>query len=221
MTGDGRHETGSSLRDALAGGLAGLGLSLDPESRERLLIFLSLLGRWNRVYNLTAVRDPHEMLVRHVLDSLSIAGDLQGPRVLDVGTGPGLPGVPLSLACPQWEFVLLDSSAKKVRFLTQAVAELDLRNVVTVHARVEDYQAPPFDTIVARAFAPLSELVARIAHLVHPGTRVLAMKGRFPAEELAELPVGFALDGVRPLQVPGLQAHRHVVRLRADSAAGR
>jgi 16S rRNA (guanine527-N7)-methyltransferase len=133
--------------------------------------------------------------------------------VLDVGTGAGLPGMPLSVAYPQWEFVLLDSGAKKIRFLTQAVAELDLRNVVAVHARVGDYRAPPFDTIVSRAFSSLPMFLASVAHLIAPGGRVLAMKGRFPADELRQIPPTFAVDAVRRLRIPGLSAERHLIRL--------
>jgi 16S rRNA (guanine527-N7)-methyltransferase len=220
MSGESRHEPQGSLREALAGGLVHLGLPMDEAGRARLLAFLELLARWNRVYNLTAVTDPAEMLVLHVLDSFSIAGDLRGPRVLDVGTGAGLPGVPLSIVHPQWEFVLLDSSAKKVRFLTQAAAELDLRNVVPVQARVERYEAAPFDTIVGRAFASLARWLAAVRHLAYPGTRLLAMKGRFPGEELTGLPPGFLVDEVRPVRVPGLDAQRHVVRLTANEPVG-
>jgi 16S rRNA (guanine527-N7)-methyltransferase len=212
MAGDNRHER-QGLQRQLGDGLAGLRIVLDRETQDRLLAFLELLRRWSRVYNLTAVTSPREMLVRHVLDSLSIAADLQGPRILDVGTGAGLPGIPLSLACPESEFILLDSSGKKVRFVTQAVAELGLRNVAVAHARVEEYRVPPVDTIVVRAFASLSDLLPRVAHLTHRRTQLLAMKGRFPDEELAALPCGFVVDGVRRVRVPGLLAQRHVVRL--------
>jgi 16S rRNA (guanine527-N7)-methyltransferase len=216
MSGESRHD----LREALTSGLAHLGLELNEAAHEGLLAFLELLKRWNRVYNLTAVTDPEAMLVLHLLDSFSIAGDVRGPRVLDVGTGAGLPGVPLAIVYPQWEFVLLDSSAKKVRFLTQAVADLDLRNVVPVQARVERYEAAPFDTILARAFASLPRLLAAVRHLAYPGTRLLAMKGRFPGEELTGLPPGFVVDEVRPVRVPGLDAKRHVVRLTANQPVG-
>jgi 16S rRNA (guanine527-N7)-methyltransferase len=217
MSGESLRERRDLLPDALARGAAALGLTLDSDRQRRLIAFLDLLGRWNRVYNLTAVADPQRMLVLHLLDSLSVASDLRGPRVLDVGTGPGLPGLPLSVAHPHWEFVLLDSGAKKIRFLTQAVAELDLRNVVAVRARVQDYRAPPFDTIVSRAFSSLPRFLSAVAHLTGPGGRIVAMKGRLPSDELSQVPSTFAVEAVRRLHVPGLDAERHLVTLCAKA----
>lgn len=196
----------------LAAGLAALALKLPAGTDGRLLAFVRLLAKWSAVYNLTAVRDPGEMVVRHLLDSLAVAPFLKGPEVLDIGTGAGLPGIPLALACPDFHFVLLDSNAKKTRFLVQAAAELGLANVEVVHGRVEKYRgARKFDTILSRAFGRIADMLAASGHLAAPGGRFLAMKGRYPEEELAALPPGYAVRAVERLSVPGLNAARHVV----------
>ncbi len=196
----------------LAAGLAALALRLPAGTEDRLLAFVRLLAKWNAVYNLTAVRDPGEMVVRHLLDSLAVAPFLKGPAVLDIGTGAGLPGIPLALARPDLHFVLLDSSAKKTRFLAQAVAELGLANVEVVQGRVEKYRgARKFDTILSRAFGRIADMLAASGHLAAPGGRFLAMKGRYPEEELAALPPGYAVRAVERLGVPGQNAARHVV----------
>ncbi len=200
----------------LADGLRALELPLDAPVQERLLAYLDLLAKWNRVYNLTAVRDPQQMVVRHLLDSLAVVPHLPGTRILDAGTGAGLPGIPLALAFPERGFTLLDSSAKKIRFLVQALAELDVRNAEAVRSRIEDYQpACLFDTVVTRAFAALPEMVAALARL---GNCLLAMKGTLPQEELARLPDGFEVAWVRTLRVPGLGAERHLICVRATAA---
>lgn len=204
---------------ALDAGLHALGLSLGASARQGLMDFLALLVKWNRVYNLTAVRDPGEMVTRHLLDSLAVLPQVQGPRLLDVGSGAGLPGIPLALACPDWSFTLLDSNGKKTRFITQAVAELGLGNVSVVQARVAEYTAgTPFDTVISRAFASLADMLDQTGHLCAPNGQVLAMKGVYPGEELAALPAGWRVAGVSALQVPGLAGERHVVRLVRASA---
>ena len=211
---------GEALEHTLARGAAALGLALPEEAPARLLRYLDLLARWNRVYNLTAVRDPQQVVTRHLLDSLAVAPYVRGPRVLDVGSGAGLPGIPLALALPDVEFVLLDSSAKKTRFLIQAMSELRLERVSIEHARVEDYRAPRgFNTVVARAFASLAELVARAGPLCAHDGRLLALKGAYPEEELAALPVGYRLAGVYPLHVPGLARERHLIWVVPDPAS--
>lgn len=180
----------------------------------RLARFLSLLERWNHAYNLTAVRDPEAMVVRHVLDSLSILPWLEGPRVLDVGSGAGLPGIPLAIVRPDCEFVLLDSNGKRTRFMNQVVAELRLANVSVVRSRIGDYQpAILMNSVVSRAFATLAEMVAEAGRLCAPEGRLLAMKGVFPDDELARLPPGYCVVGVYPLRVPDLDAERHLVHL--------
>ena len=198
----------------LARGISELGLAVPAEAQQAMLAYLGLLARWNRVYNLTAIIAPHEMVIRHLLDSLSVARDLTGPRVLDVGTGAGLPGIPLALVYPEWQFVLLDSNAKKTRFVTQAAAELHLSNVSVVTGRVESYRpAQCFDNIVCRAFAGLHEIVRHTRHLCCPGGILVAMKGEYPVTELASLPPDVTVGEVRAVTVPGLGAERHVVRL--------
>ncbi|NIR61484.1 MAG: 16S rRNA (guanine(527)-N(7))-methyltransferase RsmG [Gammaproteobacteria bacterium] len=195
--------------ERLRAGLDALGLALAPEACARLLAYLELLAKWNRAYNLTAVRDPAEMVPRHLLDSLSIAHLIEGRRVADVGTGPGLPGIPLAIAQPDRHFVLIDSNAKKTRFVFQALSELGVANAEVVRQRVETYRPRrPFDTVLARAFAPLDRLLGAVAHLCAPGARVVAMRGARPEGELEGLPAGFELRGVEPLRVPGLEGER-------------
>lgn len=176
-----------------------------------MLQFLRLLAKWNRVYNLTAVDDPSEMVTVHLLDSLAVLPHLHGPRVLDVGSGAGLPGIPLAVARPDFRFVLLDASAKKTRFIAQAAAELTLANVEVVHARAEDYRpAAPFDTVLARAFGNIAAMLNVAGRHLAPTGRLVALKAGVPAAELEALPAGFRVEAVEPLKVPGLR-ERHVV----------
>jgi 16S rRNA (guanine527-N7)-methyltransferase len=209
------------LRHRLDTGIAALDLTLEEGQRLQLLAYLGLLQKWNRAYNLTAVRDPAEMVTRHLIDSLAVAPHLERRqretrplRVVDVGSGAGLPGIPLALVFPQFEFVLLDSNGKKTRFLTQAKAELGLDNVSVIQSRVEEFRpdAPLFDVVIARAFASLGEILARCRHLLVPRGRILAMKGAVTAEELAALPEGTVQHEVVRLMVPGLEGEaRHLV----------
>lgn len=179
-----------------------------------LLAFLHLLEKWNAAYNLTAVREPEKMVTHHVLDSLAVMPYLRGPRVVDVGAGAGIPGIPLALACPDFEFVLLDSNAKKTRFITQAINELGLTNVAVERARAEDYRpARLFDTVITRAFASLAEMLDMTQHLGAPDGVFVAMKGNYPQDELVAVPPRFKVNRVEPVQVPGLDAKRHVVCL--------
>ena len=199
------------LERLLHQGLQVTGLALPPGIEPQLFEFLRLLEKWNRTYNLTAVRDPEQMVARHLLDSLAVLPYVRGPRVLDIGTGAGLPGIPLALALPETHFTLLDSNAKKTRFVTQAVHALGLANVSVVQARAEKFQpAEKFATLLARAFASIPDMLVATRHLCAPGGRWLAMKGVFPQEELAAIPAEFAAQA-RPLRIPGLEAARHVV----------
>lgn len=208
-----------ALRADLEKGLERLGLPLEPAVVTNLLGYLERLARWNRAFNLTAVRDPRQMVTRHLLDSLAVLPLLRGRRILDVGTGPGLPGIPLALARPDAEFVLLDSNGKKTRFLRQVVAELGIGNVSVVHSRLEQYQPTGlFETITARAFSSLAELVGGTGHLLAPGGAILALKGAYPEAELAELPTGFGSVEVVPMTVPDLEAARHVVIITRGAA---
>lgn len=203
-----------SIERSILEGSERLGIQLVPEAATRLGGYLALLERWNHAYNLTAVRDPEAMVVRHVLDSLSILPWLAGPQVLDVGSGAGLPGIPLAIARPDHRFCLVDSNGKRTRFLNQVVAELRLKNVGVARSRIEDYQPNTlFDSVVSRAFSTLADLVVDAGRLCAPAGRLLAMKGVFPDDELVRLPPGYAVIGVYPLRVPRLDAERHLVHL--------
>ena len=198
----------------LGPGLAALGLSLPAESTARLLEFVELLQRWNQAYNLTAVRDPAEMLTKHLLDSLAVLPYVSRGPVEDVGAGAGLPGIPLAIARPDLRFTLLDSNGKKTRFMVQAAASLKLHNVEVVQARVEGYRPPvPFATVLSRAFASLGEFVRLAGAGCAPGGRLLAMKGARPEQELTDIPAGYRVLGVHPLKVPGLDAERCLVEI--------
>jgi 16S rRNA (guanine527-N7)-methyltransferase len=208
--------TDPDLSTPLRQGLAALGIDLPDDRTDRLLAYVALLVRWNAAYNLTAVRDPAEMVPRHLLDSLAILPRVSGPRLLDVGTGPGLPGIPLAIADPTLRVTLLDANGKKVRFCRQAVIELGLDNVEVVQARVEAYRpAEGFATITARAVADLPSLVAGVRHLLGPDTTLLAMKGALPEAEMARLRAEGLSVSARPLQVPHVQGERHLIEIRA------
>ena len=196
-----------------------MGLELPPDGPAQLASYIDLLERWNRVYNLTAVRDPEAMVSRHILDSLSILPWLRGPRVLDVGSGAGLPGIPLALARPDLEFSLLDSNGKRTRFLQQVVTALSLANVRVIQSRAEQFRETPFDCITSRALAPLSDMLKWCERLCQPDGLLLAMKGARPEEELATVPTGWSAT-VHALRVPALDAQHHLVVLtRAGSPA--
>ena len=196
----------------LDAGLWELGLEPGTSARASLVRFVELLVRWNRTYNLTGVRQPEEMVTRHLLDALAAVAYTQGARCLDVGTGAGLPGLVMAICRPELQWVLLDSDRKKTRFCLQAVTELGLQNVTIAHCRAERYQpAQLFETVIARAFGSIAQLIGCARRVLVPKGRVLAMKGRFPEKELAEL--GAMQDNARvvALRVPGLDAQRHLV----------
>jgi 16S rRNA (guanine527-N7)-methyltransferase len=211
-----------NLTAQLAAGIADLGVAVPPETQTRLLQYLALIQKWNRVHNLTALREPETMLVRHVLDSLSILPHVMGPRVADVGSGAGLPGIPLALARPEWRVVLIESIHKKAVFLQQACIELKLENVEVAAERVEHYHAPDaFDSVVSRAFSDLADFVRLAGHLCAAGDaggRLLAMKGLYPHEELAQLPGQFVVEKILPVAVPGLGSARHLVVIKRAHA---
>ncbi len=208
-----------SLADELAQGLAALGLAVPPEAGGRLLRYVDLLEKWNRVYNLTAIRDPRRMLPYHILDSLAVAPYVTGASLLDVGAGAGLPGIPLAIARPDLCVTLLDSSHKKTAFLQQAVIELALARVDVVCSRVEEWAGGPYDCLISRAFSDLAEGVRLARPLLAPGGRLLDMKGVYPYEELAQLPADVVPVDVRALTVPGLEGSRHVVIMQVKSDA--
>jgi 16S rRNA (guanine527-N7)-methyltransferase len=191
-----------------------LGVALDDAQAQKLTSLLDELVKWNAAYNLTAITDPAKMVTHHLLDSLSIQPALHGTTVADVGTGAGFPGLPLAVVDPQRQFTLIDSNNKKVRFVGHAARTLALSNVTAVHARSEAFKADkPFDTVVARAFAALPELLKLVSPLCGPETRVLAMKGKRPDDEIAAVPVPWRVLEVRALAVPGLNEERHLVML--------
>ncbi|HIY72338.1 MAG TPA: 16S rRNA (guanine(527)-N(7))-methyltransferase RsmG [Candidatus Luteimonas excrementigallinarum] len=204
-----------ALRDTLDAGLATL--DLDPALAPPLLDYLALLVRWNRTYNLTAIRDPHEMVTLHLLDSLALAPHLDGvARLADLGAGAGLPGIPLALARPGLQVELVESNGKKARFMRQAVRTLGLANATVHECRAEALDLPGrFDAITARALATLADIVAVGGHLLRPGGRLLALKGVRPDDEIAALPAGWQVGDITPLRVPGLAAERHLVAVHA------
>ena len=210
----------AALRPELESGLSALGL--ETALADPLLAYLALLHRWNQTYNLTAIRDPHEMLVKHLLDSLAMHAHLGGIDTLaDLGTGPGLPGIPLAIALPQLQVTLVESNGKKARFLREAVRQLQLGNVKVAESRIEAFDAPgQFHAITARALATLPLILELGGHLLTPTGRLLAMKGVLPAEEIAALPAGWQLRASHPLQVPGLGAERHLVEVGRSRAEG-
>ena len=183
------------------------------EKLQQLIRYRDLIQQWNQVYNLTAVRDPEEMIGRHLLDSLAVLPDVLGPRVLDLGTGAGLPGIPWAIAHPDWQVTLLDSQSKRVRFLRQVVLELRLRNATVVHSRAQDFSPSDalFNTVTSRAFTDFPAFYAMAKPLCASGGRVVAMKGQWPEPE-ASAPTDLALQ-VRAVQVPGTTGVRHVVRV--------
>jgi len=203
-----------TLQEQLTAGVAALGLALPEGAEAKLLAYLALLDKWNRVYNLTAVRDAERMVSHHLLDSLAAAPFFDGETVLDVGSGGGLPGIPLAIARPELQVTLIDSIAKKTAFLLQAKAELGLANLNVITGRVEDYRPEAqFDVITSRAFSDLKEFVTLTRHLLKPAGRWLAMKGLMPHEEIATLPGWVKVGANHALAVPGLEASRHLIVL--------
>jgi 16S rRNA (guanine527-N7)-methyltransferase len=197
----------------LTEGLAAMNLPAASAQREQLLAFLRLLRKWNRVFNLTAIHDPADMARLHLLDSLSLLPYVSGARVLDVGTGAGLPGIPLAVLAPQRAFALLDSDSKKTRFVRQAAIELGLGNVEVVHARIERFQPEQgFDVILTRAYASLPRIVEQTSRLLNPGGVILAQKGKPPEEELSGLS-HLAVETF-PLTIPGVNAARHLIAIK-------
>jgi 16S rRNA (guanine527-N7)-methyltransferase len=202
-----------SLEERIGEGAARMGLELPAATIARCAQFLRLIEKWNRVHNLTAVRETEQMVVLHLLDSLSILPHVAGARtLLDVGSGAGLPGMPVAIVQPEIEVTLLDASHKKSAFLEQAKAELELPNVTVVCARVEAWQpGRMYDVVVSRAFAELAEFVSQAQHLVAAGGKLLAMKGVYPFEEIARMPLSHRVAEVKELTVPALEAKRHLV----------
>lgn len=198
----------------LSRGAEQMGIALSEHQAEQLLAYMALLNKWNKAYNLTAVRDPNEMVSRHLLDSLSVLPHVEQGRWLDVGSGGGMPGVILAIMLPDSDFTLLDSNGKKTRFLTQVGLELGLDNMQVVNSRVEAFSPDrPFDGIVSRAFSSLADFTELTRHLSTPQTRWLAMKGLYPQDELQALADDFRVQRSIELSVPGSDASRHLLVL--------
>jgi len=205
-----------SLEQQLDRGVTDLGLAISQSDRAKLIAYLGLLQKWNRVYNLTAIREQARLVSYHLLDSLAVVPHLSGGSIVDVGSGAGLPGIPLAIARPQWELILLESNHKKGTFLKQAVIELGLPNVTVCIERSENWHpAQRVDIAISRAFSDLAGFVDAVRHAIQPGGAFAAMKGVHPDEEIEQLPADVKLESVIPLQVPGLRGSRHLVMLRA------
>ncbi|MDN7140813.1 16S rRNA (guanine(527)-N(7))-methyltransferase RsmG [Pseudomonas sp. JQ170] len=201
--------------EELSTGARQLGVELSEAQHAQLLAYLALLIKWNKAYNLTAVRNPDEMVSRHLLDSLSVMPFIHSERWLDVGSGGGMPGIPLAILHPDKQVTVLDSNGKKTRFLTQVKLELKLDNLQVIHKRVEEYQPElPFTGIVSRAFSSMENFTNWTRHLGDGQTQWLAMKGLHPADELVALPADFRVDSEQALTVPGCQGQRHLLILR-------
>lgn len=202
----------TALKNLLAQALQENGHVFPAATQQQFIHFLELLQKWNRVFNLTSLDSPQELVYLHILDSLTIYPQLQGKRMLDVGSGGGLPGIPLAIADPDKTWVLLDKSQKKTRFLLQVVAELGLKNVTVACSRCEDFQTEAgFDSIISRAFGTIKLFIETTKHLIGPKGYFLAMKGAYPDKELAEIPATFKVLDVQKLTIRGLQAERHLV----------
>tara|TARA_B110000444_G_scaffold150378_1_gene140696 strand:- start:1775 stop:2407 length:633 start_codon:yes stop_codon:yes gene_type:complete len=206
------------LVNLLEFGLRELNLTVDVHQTKLLLEYLQILLKWNNAYNLTAVRDPKAMMTSHILDSLSIAPYIQGKSVLDVGTGAGLPGVPLAICYPDHKFTLLDSNGKKIRFIFQVKTQLGLNNLTEIQSRAEKYQPKKlFDAVISRAFASLSDMAKTTNHLLSEGGRFYAMKGALPTQELSMLPKHYKVIGSHELFVPGIENVRHLIEIESSN----
>ena len=200
--------------DVLMSGAAELGIPLSSDQAAQLLRLLDELDDWNQRMNLTAIRERGQQITKHLLDSLAVHSYLRGARIADIGTGAGFPGLPLAVALPQLELTLIDSTAKKLKFVEHAAQTLGLRNVQTVHTRAENYRPKErFDSVVSRAVGPIETFVKWSGHLCVGGGRLLAMKGRYPTDELEHIPNGWKLAAVHRLNIPGLDEQRHLVEL--------
>jgi len=205
----------SDLLQRLKQGIDELSLEIAPETQQKLIQYVELIAKWNKSFNLTAIRKIDEMVTLHLLDSLAVVPFIKANRILDVGAGAGLPGIVLALCYPDKEFVLIDTNGKKTRFMTQAKIELGLANVEVVHARVDEYQPlKAFDAIISRAFASISDMLGYVDHLVTPETTILAMKAD-SEDEISRMPtddkLAYTIDTIHELKIPGLQAKRQLI----------
>ena len=202
----------ATYSSAISAGATQMGISLSDHQLELLVQYLELFIKWNKAYNLTAIRDPEEMFIKHIIDSLSITPFIKGESILDVGTGPGLPGIPMAIMFPTKHFSLLDSNGKKTRFLVQAKMSLVLSNVDVFNVRVESLSNDKlFDQIMSRAFTALDNMVNLCKHLLTPGGEFLAMKGLIPKDEIAMVDSDYGIESISPLTVPGCMDQRHLI----------
>ncbi len=205
----------SDRQQELKAGINSLGIDCTSQQSEKLLTYLELLERWNKAYNLTAIRDPIQMVRLHLLDSLAIHPYIQaGREIIDVGTGPGLPGIPLAILNPNINFTLLDSNGKKTRFLFQAISDLSLENAREVNQRVENYQSQkPYDIVLSRAFSAISDMLNQCDHLVSDTGCFLAMKGKKPDSELSQITKAYKVVDLSEVKVPQIDSERHLIKI--------
>ncbi|MFC3122041.1 16S rRNA (guanine(527)-N(7))-methyltransferase RsmG [Agaribacter flavus] len=190
-------------------------LTVTEEQRNKLVRFVGLLDKWNKTYNLSSVRKPSDMLVKHIMDSIVVAPYVEGKYVADIGTGPGLPGIPLAIMLPEKEFTLLDSLGKRIRFIKQVLHELDISNVTPIQSRVETFQASPlFECILSRAFASMSDMLNWCEHLVSDNGYFLALKGQLHPAELSQIDARFFVEKTTSLDIPSLEGERHLVKIK-------
>jgi 16S rRNA (guanine527-N7)-methyltransferase len=210
----------SELLAILQNSLEKCDLVVTQQQQQQLINYVLLMHKWNKTYNLTSVRDPRQMVIKHIIDSIVVAPFLESVCYIDVGTGPGLPGIPLAIMCPNKQFVLLDSLGKRVRFMKQVAYELKISNIQPVQSRVEDFVPDvKIDGVLSRAFASLKDMLHWCQHLVDSDGVFLALKGQLPTSELDELPLGFILQDTIKLNVPGLDGERHIVKIKRQSVS--
>jgi 16S rRNA (guanine527-N7)-methyltransferase len=208
----------SDLLIVLKNSLKDCQLIVTEQQQQQLIRYVLLMHKWNKAYNLTSVRDPQQMVIKHIVDSIVVAPFLDKTHYIDVGTGPGLPGIPLAIMCPDKAFILLDSLGKRVRFMKQVAYELKIDNIEPVQSRVEDFVPKvEIDGVLSRAFASLKDMLHWCQHLVDSHGVFLALKGQLPTDELEELPLGFILQETIKLDVPGLEGERHIVKIKKQS----
>jgi 16S rRNA (guanine527-N7)-methyltransferase len=209
------HTLENELLAVLKSSLKNCDLVVTSQQQQQLISYIMLMHKWNKAYNLTSVREPRQMVVKHIVDSIVVAPFLEQLRYIDVGTGPGLPGVPLAIMCPDKQFVLLDSLGKRVRFMKQVAYELKIDNIQPVQSRVEDFVPEvKIDGVLSRAFASLKDMLHWCEHLVDSDGVFFALKGQLPVKELDELPSGFVLQDTIKLNVPGLDGERHIIKIK-------
>lgn len=213
-----QHALETELLAVLKNSLKNSKLTVTQQQQQQLIRYVLLMHKWNKVYNLTSVRDPKHMVIKHIVDSIVVAPFLDKTHYIDVGTGPGLPGIPLAIMCPDKQFILLDSLGKRVRFMKQVAYDLKIDNIQPVQSRVEDFvPSVNIDGVLSRAFASLKDMLHWCQHLVDSHGVFLALKGQLPIDELDKLPVGFKLQESIKLDVPGLEGERHIVKIKKQS----